>query len=61
MSPELKMAAEKVARDFNLPDRWLNSGPTSAVDLGLPEGLMQRVITKQFGPELIIHFLGRYD
>ncbi len=61
LSPELKMAAEKVARDFNLPDRWLNCGPTSAVDLGLPEGLMQRVITKQFGPKLIIHFLGRYD
>jgi len=61
LSPELKMAAEKVARDFNLPDRWLNSGPTSAVDLGLPEGLMERVITKQFGPKLIIHFLGRYD
>ena len=61
LTSELKMAAEKVARDFNLPDRWLNSGPTSAVDLGLPEGLMQRVITKQFGPKLTIHFLGRYD
>jgi hypothetical protein len=61
LSPELKMAAEKVARDFNLPEHWLNPGPTSAVDLGLPEGLMQRVITKQFGPKLVIDFLGRYD
>jgi len=46
LAPELRIAAEKVARDFNLPDNWLNPGPTSALDFGLPEGLMQRVVTK---------------
>ena len=58
---ELSVAAKIVARDFNLPDKWLNPGPASAVDLGLPLGLMNRVITRKFGKKLIIHFLGRFD
>jgi hypothetical protein len=57
----LEDAVMKVARDFNLPEAWMNSGPTSAVDLGLPEGLMERVETKRYGKNLIIHFLSRYD
>lgn len=61
LSPELLLAARKVARDFNLPDDWLNPGPTSALDFGLPEGLLERVVTRQFGTKLIVHFLGRYD
>lgn len=58
---ELSMAATKVARDFNLSDKWLNAEPASAVDLGLPHGIMERVVTRRFGQKLIIHFLGRYD
>mgnify|MGYP001614693401 CR=1 FL=1 len=58
---ELIKASEKIARDFNLPEKWLNPGPTSAVDFGLPEGLMERVETRRFGKRLIVHFLSRYD
>jgi hypothetical protein len=58
---ELDSASQKVARDFNLPKTWLNPGPTSAVDFGLPEGLMNRVETKKFGKSLTVHFLSRYD
>jgi len=54
-------AVRKVARDFNLPEKWLNPGPTSAVDFGLPEGLMNRVETKKYGKSLTVHFLSRYD
>lgn len=61
LAPELRIAAEKVARDFNLPDNWLNPGPTSALDFGLPEGVMERVMSRQYGRKLVIHFLGRYD
>ena len=61
LSTELNEAAKRVARDFNLPGNWLNPGPASAVDFGLPDGLMQRVITRQYGQKLIVHFLGRYD
>jgi len=61
LSDALMMASRKVARDFNLPENWINPGPTSAVDLGLPDGIMERVITREFGPKLTVHFLGRYD
>jgi len=61
LTPELTEAAKKVARDFNLPERWLNPGPASAVDLGLPNGLMERVITRKYGRKLVVHYLGRYD
>jgi len=57
----LQEAAKKVARDFNLSEDWLNTGPTSAVDLGLPEAIMERVVTRSFGKSLTVHFLGRYD
>jgi hypothetical protein len=61
LNSELATAARKVARDFNLPENWLNPGPASAVDLGLPEGVLERVVTRHFGKQLIVHFLGRYD
>jgi hypothetical protein len=61
LSEEFNGAARKVARDFNLPENWINPGPTSAVDFGLPHGLMDRVTTIEFGQKLTIHFLGRYD
>jgi len=61
LAPELIWAAKKVARDFNLPENWLNPGPTPAVDFGLPVGLMERVATRQYGRKLILHFLGRLD
>ncbi len=59
--PLIKQAAEKVQRDFNLPDNWLNPGPASVMDFGLPEGLMDRTETRTYGNTLIIHYLGRYD
>ncbi len=61
LKPALVQAAKRVQRDFNLPDNWLNDGPASVMDLGLPEGLMDRVETRTYGENLIIHFLGRYD
>jgi hypothetical protein len=61
LKEEFNVAAKKVARDFNLPENWINTGPTSAVDFGLPHGLMDRVTTREFGQKLTIHFLGRYD
>ena len=61
LTPELVTAAKKVARDFNLPDDWLNTGPAPAVDLGLPDGFMERATTRVFGNRLAILFLGHYD
>ncbi len=61
LNEKLITASEKVARDFNLTEDWLNAGPASATDLGLPDGILKRVKTKQYGQKLTIHFMGRYD
>ena len=61
LSPLLTEAVRKVARDFNLTDTWLNPGPTSAVTLGLPVGLVERAEKRQYGPKLIIRFISRFD
>lgn len=60
-SPLITQAADRVRRDFNLPENWLNAGPASVMDFGLPKGLMERTVTRFYGNVLIIRYLGRYD
>lgn len=57
----LSEAATKVARDFNLPADWLNLGPESQLDTGLPEGLSARLQKKIYGKRLTIYFISRID
>lgn len=54
-------AARTVARDFRLPDEWLNPGPTSLLDLGLPNGFYERAQHRIYGPGLKILFASRVD
>jgi hypothetical protein len=54
-------AAALVARDFGLDANWLNPGPTSYVDTGLPEGFAGRLITRGYGPALQVSFAARVD
>jgi hypothetical protein len=54
-------AAHTVARDFGLPDEWLNPGPTSLLDLGLPDGFYERAQHRVYGPGLEILFASRVD
>lgn len=54
-------ARDRVARDFELESNWLNPGPADLLELGLPYGLMDRVVTRYFGPALTVHFAGRFD
>ena len=61
LNENLITASKKVARDFNLTENWLNAGPASDTDLGLPDGILKRVKTRQYGQKLTIHFMGRYD
>jgi len=54
-------ARTRVARDFGLPDNWLNSGPASLIDFGLPQGFVDRVETQSYGDGLTVHFASRLD
>jgi len=57
----LVKAAKKVRRDFNLPDNWLNFGPTAQIRTGLPEGFRERLTEKKYGNFLRICFCDRLD
>jgi hypothetical protein len=54
-------AARIVARDFGLSVDWLNPGPTSLLDLGLPEAFYERAQRRTYGPALEILFASRVD
>ena len=57
----LTAAAKVVARDFGLPEQWLNLGPASQAASGLPEGFASRLVKKSYGVYLTIFFTGRTD
>ena len=57
----LTAAAETVARDFGLPENWLNLGPASQVESGLPDGFESRLVKKNYGKNLTVYFTGRTD
>ncbi len=57
----LKKAAAVVQRDFNLPENWLNTGPASQIDLGLPPGFESRLVRKKYGDYLTVYFASRID
>jgi hypothetical protein len=54
-------AAQTVARDFGLSEDWLNPGPTSLLDLGLPDGFVERARHRRYGPGLEVLFASRVD
>jgi len=54
-------AARKVARDFSLPSDWFNAGPTGQLDLGLPEGCVERLVPIRYGDALEVLYLHRLD
>ena len=40
---ELIAARDRVARDFGLPENWLNAAPADLLDFGLPDGFVERL------------------
>src|SRR5664279_1163277 len=57
----LGRAAQRVARDFDLDESWLNGGPTDLLDFGLPEGFLDRLERRDYGEALTIYLASRYD
>lgn len=58
-------AANDVQLALNLPENWLNNGPSSnsggLFQMGLPDGLELRTLTKAYGQCLSVSFIGRQD
>ncbi len=61
LPPYLIMAADKVGKILGLPINWLNNGPATQFQMGLPQGFQQRLIQEVIGEKLIIHYISRYD
>jgi hypothetical protein len=57
----LRDAAQTVARDFGLQSDWLNPGPTTLLDLGLPEDFHERAELRTYGSGLDVLFASRFD
>jgi hypothetical protein len=62
---KLCSAADEVRLALKLPANWLNNGPSSneggLFQMGLPEGLEMRIVTRIYGPALTVSFIGRRD
>lgn len=59
--PELlRVAVEDVAGALELPDDWLNPGPAALLDLGLPDGFLQRADVRSYGA-LTVRLASRTD
>jgi len=54
-------ASKAVQKDFGLPEGWINKGPTSQVDSGLPHGFEERLVEKKYGNYLSIYYISRLD
>lgn len=57
----LEEASAEVARSLGLSKDWLNAGPASLLDLGLPPGCLERCVFHEYGPRLGVYFVSRYD
>ena len=60
MPEPLRDAVVDVGRAFGLANDWLNTGPDSLLDLGLPEGFAERLERRDFGG-LVAWLAGRFD
>src|SRR5438105_4209267 len=56
----LIQAVEEVGRALNLGKDWINIGPASLLELGLPEGFSMRMHSRSY-KNLIVHLADRFD
>ena len=56
----LREAVIDVGRAFGLADDWLNTGPDSLLDFGLPDGFVERLERRDFGG-LVAWLAGWFD
>src|SRR5712691_7640474 len=61
LPPPLVEARDRVARDFGLPEDWLNAVPASLLDFGLPDSFVSRLERRHYGASLTSGLPSRYD
>ncbi len=61
LPPNVVEARDQVARDFDLPEDWLNAAPADLLDFGLPDGLVDRLERRDYGDALTVHLASRFD
>jgi hypothetical protein len=61
LPPDVAEAATIVARDFALPNDWINTEPAGLLDFGLPAGFLDRAQLRAYGPSLSVTYAARYD
>jgi hypothetical protein len=49
-----------VGTALELGEHWVNGGPTSLLESGLPDGFQERLVTRKYDA-LTVHFAGRLD
>jgi len=65
--PEIiRELSEAIAEELNFPKDWFNTGPSSMLNVklpnyGLPDGFKNRLIEHQYGSKLTIFFISRID
>jgi len=65
--PEIiRELSEAIAEELNFPKDWFNTGPSSIINVnmpnnGLPYGFESRLIEHRYGNKLTIFFIGRID
>ena len=58
----LVQARNRVARDFGVPEDWLNSeAGHDMLRLGLPDGFFERLARRDYGTALTVRWASRYD
>ena len=61
----LLQAAHEVAEVLQLPEDWLNNGPSrdegGLFQMGLPDGFQERLHSRVYGEHLTVHVIDRFD
>jgi hypothetical protein len=57
----LEKAIDIVGSEFGLSRTWMNLGPASQIETGLPDGLLERSVKKEYGQYLSVYYISRID
>ena len=61
LPPRFTELVAEVGRELGIRQDWLNFGPGSLLDFGLPPGLESRLERKNYGSCLTLHVVSRMD